>query len=665
MASMEDASTWASATVVMAEDGTCKRHPHILLREKGEDGYIYQKEICELCQKEYQENQLALKAQKKELDRQLEQLGQEDEQIQNQFDSTLKKYVNNDDIDNLQSTLDSYKDQEQKVKPAPAPVPAFQMAGRTIPADDPGYTRNPLTLESLASQMTMMQQMQDWMLNQKESEMNVLRQKVDKQQKELNQKDIEIALLKEKLSQQEVRMQQELKLLKIAAMGRNRKGKEIHIQELHVSVGGNIGENGEIDPKMVQAATAAATEAAIEGANKAQGGSRHSNRSVKPPPIISGSGSSSDTSGTSNLNKAKGELPAAPPDHALGNNVEEESESKHEEDEGLDTFPDGPPAWPKKPAYPVKHAVPQSGLNSNRNNPMDASFSSIDPNTLKDKPHQSFDIKNNSNSQLPTRKELNDAGAAGKPRGTTVPSDVNVDDNATEAVPESEEVTIFTTENYSKEDEKSMGNTVASSTYGEDRQKVVGQVLLDPYGDKGKYSGVVLRSTGMPHGVGRMVYEEDQRTYEGDWRHGRWHGFGRATFANGDSYEGEYRFDQRHGRGKYCWSDGRIYDGQFSEDKRHGKGTFKWPDGAIYDGDFVQGQREGHGQYTFSDGGYYTGNWVDGRYEGFGECHWEDGRQYIGEWRSGMAHGNGIEKYPDGRVRHDGQWINDEPVREK
>jgi hypothetical protein len=66
-------------------------------------------------------------------------------------------------------------------------------------------------------------------------------------------------------------------------------------------------------------------------------------------------------------------------------------------------------------------------------------------------------------------------------------------------------------------DEKSLGQTVASSTYGDDRQKVVNQNLLDPYGDKGMYTGVVLRSTGMPHGLGRMIYEEDGRIYEGDW----------------------------------------------------------------------------------------------------------------------------------------------------
>jgi hypothetical protein len=91
------------------------------------------------------------------------------------------------------------------------------------------------------------------------------------------------------------------------------------------------------------------------------------------------------------------------------------------------------------------------------------------------------------------------------------------------------------------------------------------------FGDLGVYSGQVLLSTGLPHGSGKMIYEDDGRTYDGDWRHGRWHGWGRATFSNGDAFEGFYKYDQRHGHGKYSWKDGRIYEGDFKEDKRHGK----------------------------------------------------------------------------------------------
>jgi hypothetical protein len=40
-----------------------------------------------------------------------------------------------------------------------------------------------------------------------------------------------------------------------------------------------------------------------------------------------------------------------------------------------------------------------------------------------------------------------------------------------------------------------------------------------------------------------------------------------------------------------------------------------------------------------------------------------DGRRYRGEWRNGMAHGHGTETYPNGSIRHEGEWMDDEPVR--
>lgn len=125
--------------------------------------------------------------------------------------------------------------------------------------------------------------------------------------------------------------------------------------------------------------------------------------------------------------------------------------------------------------------------------------------------------------------------------------------------------------------------TIASTTYGEELETVFNRSINDPYGDAGVYTGVILRSTAMPHGKGKMVYNEDGRIYDGEWRHGRWHGFGRATFANGDHFSGQYCFDQRHGKGRYEWADGRVYDGMFCDDRRHGFGRFIWPDGAVYE----------------------------------------------------------------------------------
>jgi hypothetical protein len=65
-------------------------------------------------------------------------------------------------------------------------------------------------------------------------------------------------------------------------------------------------------------------------------------------------------------------------------------------------------------------------------------------------------------------------------------------------------------------------NTMGHIPFGEDRQNVARQDILDSHGDKGRYTGVVLLSTGMPHGHGLMEYEDDRRTYVGEWRLGRY-----------------------------------------------------------------------------------------------------------------------------------------------
>jgi hypothetical protein len=59
----------------------------------------------------------------------------------------------------------------------------------------------------------------------------------------------------------------------------------------------------------------------------------------------------------------------------------------------------------------------------------------------------------------------------------------------------------------------------------------------------------------------------------------------------------------------------------------------------------------------------YTGEFKDGKYDGVGECVWADGRWYRGEWSLGHAEGYGVEMRPDGSIRHDGEWLQDKPVR--
>lgn len=192
-------------------------------------------------------------------------------------------------------------------------------------------------------------------------------------------------------------------------------------------------------------------------------------------------------------------------------------------------------------------------------------------------------------------------------------------------------------------------------------EEVTEQRIRDPYGDKGLYTGVLVKRR--PHGRGTMKYD-DGRHYEGHWNHGRWHGVGRAIFANNDIFEGTYDMDQRHGHGMYQWNDGRVYTGQFFQDQRQGRGTYTWPDGAVYQGEFKAGHRHGQGMYRFADGSVYTGEWENGKYHGVGECRWSDGRSYRGEWKEGRANGYGVETRPNGTIRHDGEWKDDRPIRD-
>lgn len=67
--------------------------------------------------------------------------------------------------------------------------------------------------------------------------------------------------------------------------------------------------------------------------------------------------------------------------------------------------------------------------------------------------------------------------------------------------------------------------------------RVDGDVVQDKYGDGGIYTGTIGVDNRLPHGYGQMQYD-NERQYEGEWKGGRWHGYGRWVNPNGDCYEG-------------------------------------------------------------------------------------------------------------------------------
>lgn len=189
-------------------------------------------------------------------------------------------------------------------------------------------------------------------------------------------------------------------------------------------------------------------------------------------------------------------------------------------------------------------------------------------------------------------------------------------------------------------------------------------IVTDPYGEKGLYTGSISSSTGMPNGYGRLEYDKAGRWYEGDWKHGRWTGRGQLSNGDGDFYEGGLKNDHKHGFGKMKFADGRTFEGEYINGQMvEGKMTYQ--DGSTYGGSWVDGMRHGRGRCVFTDESIYEGEFKEGEFFGYGKMSWNDGGWYEGTWLNGEMHGRGREVRADGSLRHDGEWLKGQPIRNK
>jgi hypothetical protein len=209
------------------------------------------------------------------------------------------------------------------------------------------------------------------------------------------------------------------------------------------------------------------------------------------------------------------------------------------------------------------------------------------------------------------------------------------------------------------------GDELEDETYNNvsnDTSFVTDKQIVDPYGEKGVYTGALSKSTCMPNGKGRLEYEKEGRWYEGDWIHGRWTGTGRLSNGDGDFYEGGLKNDHKHGTGIMRFADGRVFEGEYIRGQMiQGKMTYQ--DGSVYGGSWVDGMRHGRGKCIFVDGSEYEGEFREGNFHGQGKMTWNDGGWYTGEWCDGEMHGKGKEIRPDGTLRHDGEWSRGQPIR--
>lgn len=725
----------------------CPKHPNC--------AYDTPQLYCEQCEADFQSQRQALQEKQAAVRQQLQELPQ---QSLADLQTALQQWKPPSSENSSPSALPP----RHPKSPTPAQTPSVSHPAAPPFVNPPAPTLSmtttstalaPSSLDALTMQLQRMQSMQDWMLVQKEQECLSLKQELENARHQIQELRVENALLTEKLSQQEERMQQELKLIKLAAWQQQQhlQQNQQHIQQQQQQQSQhhqhqqqnqqqqqqqqqrskfepawpsfsaqNSGTNSNVGKAPAASNSASGYSNNVFSfpphKNKKKnlvGSTRFKNASANTTPLNTASpvqaavakfNSVSTTTTKQNsifhsANQSGRDTNAAKQTTLQSSQLRNETTSDttnasgmtssgvevdsnanvaanlHPDEIAVESSPDDArnTVSPDVPKSLVIDKKSQTSLHKRTSSNISdfGMEDAMETWTLRN--GQDFDNAQKELQQEQSLDETYDADSYIKGESPAVVVEVSTADNE----PGKQEVTIRPVKSPTRnelppkrraggvsfpDDNASQAQTVASSTFGDDRQNVINKSILDPYGDRGFYTGIILRSTGMPHGSGKMLYQEDQRTYEGEWRHGRWHGFGQATFANGDEYRGEYRFDQRHGRGKYSWNDGRVYDGMFREDKRHGPGTFMWPDGALYTGEFCNGQREGQGKYTFADGGCYEGSWKDGRYSGYGVCSWEDGRCYKGEWLNGMAHGKGVETFADGTVRHDGLWVEDEPV---
>ena len=142
-------------------------------------------------------------------------------------------------------------------------------------------------------------------------------------------------------------------------------------------------------------------------------------------------------------------------------------------------------------------------------------------------------------------------------------------------------------------------------------QQVDGLYIQDGSGSSGVYSGSVIQSSHVPHGYGKLVYQ-DGRTFDGSFVRGA-KLYGTMQYLDGSTYQGQFLEGVRHGHGSYSFRGGVVYRGDFDNDMMHGPGTLTWPNVSRFVGYWKKGARHGPGKYFRPDGTLHReGVWKKG-----------------------------------------------------
>lgn len=93
----------------------------------------------------------------------------------------------------------------------------------------------------------------------------------------------------------------------------------------------------------------------------------------------------------------------------------------------------------------------------------------------------------------------------------------------------------------------------------------------------------ILESLGLKHRLWKSLSEYERKkiegedfTYEGEFRYGEFHGFGKFTFSNGVYYEGEWNNEHCDGYGLRTYEDGSRHTGRLKNWKSEGPGIWEY-----------------------------------------------------------------------------------------
>ena len=143
----------------------------------------------------------------------------------------------------------------------------------------------------------------------------------------------------------------------------------------------------------------------------------------------------------------------------------------------------------------------------------------------------------------------------------------------------------------------------------------------------------------MFNGHGKLISNNSNDIYEGNFVNGEKTGDGKITFSDGTIYEGELENGEFKGNGKMTWKNGYEYQGEFNGRFLNGKGTLTCPNKDVYNGDFENSYFHGKGKYTF----YKTGN------------------EYDGDFQYGVRKGGKGNYSVPNKYKYKGNWDNDLP----